>query len=454
MFARACFRPLTAALALGALLALSGAARADRTDVQLTAHTDDLFKYLKAKGAQTVGVLKFRGQSDGKPELSSPDSFLALGPLGSLMAERLEVTLINGIGVNGLVDVIHDASAVAAARNEHLSYLEARDRKRLFELDYPLAVGDKTARPDLFLTGVVRLEKGKARVTLLAFGPTGGLEEVPDASFSVPVDRTLLSDAGRSFVLPRTRSGMVESDPDVAAADDARRRVAKPTTPAKTDDARVDVKMFFGDEEITPVPVATLASEGRLGFQSREPRKGETVRFEVKNLTDKRLAVVVKVNGVNTINQETTEADRCTKWILEPNKTLTIDGFYDNTKDAKENRVPFGVKSEEEVTQELLGNTRLGVIDVIVFEEGKDVVKRDLRPITRGLSPLHWQKAAKSAKCYADLREAIDRQDRTVTRGLIAPDGPAGEGANLVKQDFNNPRDVEGWAIRYYAPKK
>jgi hypothetical protein len=79
-----------------------------------------------------VGVLKFRIQKGSREPTDNA------GTLNLDLARRLTVALILADDVRDPLNIIEDASAVAARLN-NASYLTAAGRKKLFEQLYPLA---------------------------------------------------------------------------------------------------------------------------------------------------------------------------------------------------------------------------------------------------------------------------------------------------------------------------
>jgi hypothetical protein len=180
----------------------------------------------------------------------------------------------------------------------------------------------------------------------------------------------------------------------------------------------------------------------------------------MSNRSKSRVAVALLVNGCNTVKEERAEPRYCTKWILEPGKDLTVEGFY--VEDTGRNNVkPFRVMSDEasealfEMNTGDLRNERLGTISMHAFVEGQRPAGGDM-PVTRGLSPLEYKHEAGKIKSIDDLSKLLyaaaerSRQDR----GLIADEGRAQDGSKLIKEDFKNATEVQHLLIRYYQRKQ
>lgn len=474
-----------AALLAGA--AVVPAARADLIEKELLRRTTALKKYLKAHKAKTIGVLKFRGSLDG-----SPPSF-SLGPINSIMATRVETVLILGNEGKEPFDVIHEASTKAAGAG--LSYATEDGRRKLFDQKYPLVMTDAPATPDLFLTGVVSLDTKTQQTTveIVAFS-RDALDLDPVAQFTVRTERSALADAGRGFVLQRSALIRKEKTPDNdeseedrkkreeearANAEAERKRLddaanqivreneekARPqessTKPVavETPERMVDLEIYYNNERVSLLQ--DEKDKTNRSFNSRDPKKGDSVYFLIKNKSKERVAVVLQVNGKNTILQECWgDAAACTKWVIDGEKTLKVEGFYikeDGTKNVREFQVLSEDESEKVFLQEQkgdLGDNRLGTISMSVFVESNVLPGSEAGlKITRGLSPARYQEEAKKLTDYNKLRALLfEAQAKAVGRGLIATEGAVKDGSALVREEFKNPQLKENMVIRYYMP--
>jgi len=95
-------------------------------------------------------------------------------------------------------------------------------------------------------------------------------------------------------------------------------------------------------------------------LQSRE------YSLRLTNLTDRRIAVALAVDGLNSIDAKTTTAGDASKWVLAPFGTTTIAGWQVSSTNARR----FFFTSEERSYGAWLGKTdNLGVIEAVVFRE-------------------------------------------------------------------------------------
>src|SRR5580704_6430817 len=190
----------TPALTLAFAAAVAPLARADNLDDRLLKATPGIVRQLHDGGYQNVGVLHFRVE---KGKNVGAKAAFTIGTIAESLAERLENSL--ALCDKESLNVIHDASAAAAAARVGAWYRTPAERPKLFKLSYPLAWGDEKVAADAFLTGVVRvpddLEHVTVAVELMAKGSPGRLQ--PVAEFEVPTDRSLLRDLGQTFAVRR-----------------------------------------------------------------------------------------------------------------------------------------------------------------------------------------------------------------------------------------------------------
>src|SRR5438105_2439368 len=140
---------VVAALALASLV--PGSARANRLDRKLNEEMPHIIQSLRDRGCKNVAVLRFQVQKGKRP------AHFDNAPLNGSLAQRVENMLIihGGPRESDALGVIHDAGAVAAKKKIGDWFSSTAQRKKLFELRYPLAWGKKTVQADAFLTGLV-----------------------------------------------------------------------------------------------------------------------------------------------------------------------------------------------------------------------------------------------------------------------------------------------------------
>jgi hypothetical protein len=484
-------------LAAGLLALWPGMARADKLDKKLNETMPDIVKHVQSKGYKNVGILRFSAQKGNRPESYS------LGPINGNMASRLENLLVvhGGDDKGPLFGVIHDAGLAAQDQKVGSWSSNASERAKLFGIDYPLAWGKEKVKADAFLTGKVALSPDlkKTTVTIHAF-TKAALKPTQVAEFTVDTDASLVRDLGFNFALTeKQKTSLVRSRNPAEAQDelvlaqanqqnkqqqqnklpedkkpdqkpDQKPEDKKPEDkkPDQKPDQKVEQPKQPQQLQASPDNISGIALQIKSGtdavevkadsaadskYQIECPAKGKPIVMSLTNKSDKQMAVVLKVAGMNTIFQEKDESVRCRKWVIPAGKTFDIKGFYQE-KEAKHQ--PFAVLEGEDAQKAIadLGDKAL-FIQVDVFED-KEGTQPDMT-ITRGLSKAR-DRAGRAD--YSTLRTELLKQSglkRTMVKGrsVIVPD--TGEGVanpGLKEVDFaKNPLQVGSLTIRV-APRE
>lgn len=474
---RWCLAAFVVALGLG----VSAPARADNIDQKLIEEAPKIMKHLRENKYKNVGVLKFRVQKGdkGTPSYSA-------GELNSNMAIRLENALILLDDPKNPIGIIHDASRTAASRK--LSSRDAKGRRGMLEESkFHLAWGKETVKADAFLTGDVKIstDNKTATVSIKVFdAKTENPKEI--CHFSTKTDHNILSEAGQSWRLSRAVRSKRDFDGDKAddaAADNATTQdQGKEQQPAQGDEP-VKLHVIFDGNEV-PLD-SDPANPGERRARMIPKKRGPTttkeisgptqsVEFRIENTGKDPCAVVLKVNGQNTLFLQEEEAEKCTKWVLGPGEKYTIKGFY--TEESGKNLNPFKVLSEEEskkLEDEWKDNDKLGLIDFHVFQTGGGGMNITRKPSLRGLSKrdLTKNKPASMAdlqRALADKTHAhnvngkleVNKKSLTTVRHTGKPrtligkgeSNPTEAGGDLSKVDFDNATEIYHYSIRYYTP--
>ncbi len=149
-----------------------------------------------------------------------------------------------------------------------------------------------------------------------------------------------------------------------------------------------------------------------------EARKKAEYSIRLCNHTNRRVAIALSVDGLNTINAKTTTAAAASKWVLDPYQTITIDGWQTGPDTARR----FFFTTEDSSYGAWLDKTsNLGVIEAVVFREKRKLLQfRDKRSELReGKSPPRSQGALDSESVESDDLAATgigDEVDNPVTR--------------------------------------
>jgi hypothetical protein len=295
-------------------------ARADNLDRKLAGEGEKLIKLCRARGYRSVGALKFRVKL-GKREPS-----LAVEPLCSNLAQRLENLLIVSNDPKKPVAVLHAPGLVASARDLKSTYRTAEGRKKLFTYPCPLAWGKGKKKADAFFTGQVDFQADlkRAEVTVECFDARKGPAKV--LSFVVDVDRGVLADAGLYFALKAPdlkRTTPVQLD-ELAVACAGKKLAGGVTSSHLPAPALVECNVVLGDKATAVRPSRAFPGEGTVPA----PAPGQALVFRVKNLGKQRVGLVLKFGGFNTIDEGGEEGVRARKWILPPGKEYTIKSYH------------------------------------------------------------------------------------------------------------------------------
>jgi hypothetical protein len=521
--------------ALALCVAYPGAARADRLDKKLVEEMPAIYEHLKTeKGYQNVGVLRFRVQKGTKPARFDN------APLNGNLATRLENLLVlqGSPEEKKALGVIHEPGATASKEKLGGWYGSVTDRKKLFGLDYPLAWGKQKVKADAFLTGLVKTSRDlkKVTVTIVCFDKASPADFHTVKQFVLDTDRNLIRDLGYSFALSRgqrnklvakrgtadqtdTDSVIIDAvqqgdgkddvipqgkqpdnkQPDNKQPDDKKpdegtpdqkkpgtKPQAKPTTQVTPSNiAGIEFRMLVDNvgQEVRP----GAGQDGAAHWQVDCPAPGKPVVIALKNTTDKRLGVVFRVNGLNTVNQQKDAPESCKKWVIPPYKTYFIKGFYmsdgdsednapvsrgkkaakrggdedddgpKNTEGQKQDDKPAGGKDLRVTTilpfKVLVGEEanalkaeygeKYGLLEVDVFAEGGETATDDtLQVSSKGLPPSKEKLARSSHKA---LRTALLKSsklrtetNRVTKRSVLVPDPEkAVKVTGLTKVDFS-----------------
>jgi hypothetical protein len=332
------FRP---ALALVVLVLAVPSARAagDPLDEALLDRAGAILSDLKKKGFTNVGVVKFLVRH-GNQEPSDD-----VGDLNLTLANKLEVALIlaNTDDKFGVIDKASEQ--VVREKVLGTNHLKEEGRKAFFARKYELAWSRDKVDPSGFLTALATFSPDLTKLTIQVqvFDKTGKLEDLP-GTIAAATGPELLAQAGFSYTLaPARQKALVAGDPPPApevqkreiveqVAARAREPVAKEQT-SPLADCPITLTILYNGKPVNPTS-ATLP----------EPKATDRVEFTLSNPTDGTYAVVLLVNGENTLYQERTAPAACRKWVLGPKMSVTIKGF----QVGPDRVAPFAVLPPEE----------------------------------------------------------------------------------------------------------
>jgi len=226
------------------------------------------------------------------------------------------------------------------------------------------------------LTGLIEVgaDYNKVNITIEAFSAKDSKLTPIVAKFSAEGDTALLHDLGKSYSVARSLPAKRTANAvrnvifkEVKKRDDE----PTPDKPTNNDGSGTMV----GDIEFKLVsdgqPVTIKAGTNNdPTMQVDCPEPGKPVVFSITNKgsSNKKLGVDVKLNGTSLLLRQAEAPEACRVWVLEPGKTYTLKGYYDESGD--KNVAPFTIISGDAAKQarEQLGD-KAGLIQVNVFDE-------------------------------------------------------------------------------------
>lgn len=424
-----------------------------------------IMKHLREQGYKNVGVLRF----EVKKGKAAPS--MNVGKLNGLMTLRLENALILQNEIEKPIGITRGASSVAAARDKRATYQTAQGRKDLFKNRYPLAWGSNQVQVDAFLTGLVDISPDfrKTKVTVRIFD-TKNTDLRDLVSFEVKTDRNVLRDMGHTFVITKramnikSRDGVITDDEldgeaiqdiiddggaDVGKEDRPKEDLPKddpggmgmdPVNPPEGGKNVQAVKEYL-DFEILVDGNPAVVKDGVI--DTPLPDQKITVKLRAKT----KLGLLLKVNGVNTLNMEKDLRDRMESswWILEPDQEYTVSGFYKGNQ-----RRPFTVVSDIDVDFSDLGDNqeRHGTFSFEVFTGKGGGSGLEPSVVIRQRKTSNLTKATSRTTTLASLQNTIKySMNKAAKRNFIVP-GAGAEDVTLQTTEFTG-NFVAGCEIRY-----
>ncbi len=414
--------------------------------------------HLKKKGFTNVGVLKFLVRRGDNP----PGD---VGDLNMSLAHKTEVALIlaNTDERFGIIDKASEF--VEREKMTSANHLTVDGRKAFFTRKFDLAWSRDKVEPSGFVTGVATLATDLKTVTvrLQVFDKTGAMEDVP-GDVTAPIDPETLAQAGYSFSVSAARQKALiagEAPPDAetrraeaiegalnASASEPAGACPPPFTPLA--DSPVRWKVLYNGKPVTVT-----------GNTVPEPKADDRIEFVLTNPGTATYAVVLLVNGENTLYQERAAPLACRKWVLGPGAEVTVRGFQMEADMA----VPFRVQKPDEPDPDVVRyGAEAGTFRLVVYHGSMSsrapsdlVLGGDSNALaiarTRGGTRPTGVKPQSLKSLQADLRGRAKGSDGA--RGFVVKGGTA-ERAETETVSFTPSAEtpVADISLRYYTPKK
>jgi hypothetical protein len=409
-------RPLLAVTVL-ALAASAARAAGDPLDEALFEKAGGLIEQLKKKGFKNVGVVKFLVRHG---DTSADDD---VGDLNLTLANKLQVALVlaNTDEKFGIIDkaseqIVKEKSLAANHRTEE-------GRKVFFIRKYELAWSRERVEASGFVTGVATFSRDlKLTIQLQVFDQSGTIEDIAGA-VSAPANPEMLAQAGFSYALaPSRQKALVAGDAPPTRDVQKREIVEQVAKNATAQPKEVEVPSPLAD---CPIKMTVLYNGKPVtvtGSTLPEPKATDRVEFTLANPTPGTYAVVLLVNGENTLYQERTAPAACRKWVLGPDMSVTVHGFQVGADKV----APFTVLPPEEPLPDAVRyGDHAGTFRLVVFH-GK---MSDVNPA--------------DAMAKADLKDAATLA-MSRTRGGTRPPGVKPQSLKALQADLRGRLGTDG----------
>ncbi len=318
------FRSFAAAIVLG-MVAQGARAAADPLDETLFVKAKTILESLKGKGFKNVGVVKFLFQRADGPLQDD------VGELNQTLANKLEVALIFA-NTDEKFGIIEKVSDFVRGKLPPANHLSPEGRKAFFVRKYELGWSSDKVEASGFLTGVAALSPDLTKLTIhfQVFDKTGKIEDLAD-DLVAPTNPEMLAQAGFSYALaPNRQKALVAGDPP-PPKETLRREIVEQVAKSEASNAKpvTETKPFapLSDCPIKWMVLYNGKPVSVAGNTVPEPKSTDRIEFELSNPSPGTYAVVLLVNGENTLYQERGVPHVCRKWVLGPNSTVTIRGF-------------------------------------------------------------------------------------------------------------------------------
>jgi hypothetical protein len=451
------------------------ASAADKNlDIALLRQAPKILKFLSDNDYKSVGILPF------KVKKGTRQAGYYSAPLATNLPGRLENALIMGMGDDekSALHIIRDAASTANQKKVGKWSKSKASFNKLFSVSYPLAWGSKQVRPDIFLTGVVTNtgDRSTTTVEIEAFTKKdwsgSAVKRSRVLKFTVKTNRALLRDLGYSYALAArsvTRRGYTVVRRDAEAVDQVNReengeKPAQGGQAAHTPDdvAGMGVEIYYDDVKQNVRPLTESADGARSPLYQVDPMPaGAKVTVVLTRVSeeDRRLGVILKVNGLSTYKLDDRDSLQCNKWLYDLSDRGKPDQFHGFWMDSSGKDVrPFTVlTAEESATKASELGERAGWIDIDVFASGEEPQPEEQMMVsTKGLA-----RGARKVKTLKTLQARLmkannvrARKSKVVMRGgggLLIPGAEPVPGAVLTESEkLPNPVRLGGISIKYY----
>lgn len=430
-------------------------------DDALADRAKDVLAALKKKGYTNVGVVKFLVRQGDGPERDDA------GDLNLALTNKTEVALIlaNSDEKFGIIDKASEV--VVRERLFAANHRTAEGRKAFFVRKYELAWSRDKVDAAAFLTGVATLSADLKVLTVRfqVFDRSGKIEELP-VEVTSAADPETIAQAGFSYALaPARQQAFVTGEPP--ARDVVRKEVVEQAQKAAAVPEEAPAGKPFGPLADCPIKWTVLYNGKPVpvtGASLPEPKPTDRIEFVLTNPGQGTYAVVLLVNGENTLYQERAAPAVCRKWVLGPDSSVVVRGF----QTAPGTVSPFAVLPPDEPMPDavrygdLAGTFRLVVFHGKMSTTNPDADKLVKTPSedastlalarTRGATRPAGIKPQTLKALQADLRGRLGADG---ARGYVVKGGASEKNETTAVFFVPSPEiPVADVSLRYFTPKK
>jgi len=328
--------------------------------------------YLQEQGYKNVGILRF----EVKKGKAAPS--MNVGKMNAQVATRLENALIHVNDVKNPIGITRNAGI--AVKDPDATWHTDEGRAKLFANKYPLAWGSVPVAVDAFLTGTVEVSADyrETKIIVKVFDKKNTALRAVSTPISVKTDREAVREMGHSYVISKrafnqvaAKGAVPDSEVDNVVIDTAGMGMGTgmgtETGMGTAVMGGIDKIREYLDFQILVDDVPAVFTDDGMGNQMMDTPAPEQ-KVVIKVTAKEKLGLLVRVNGINTINKEGSERGpmESSWWVLEPGKEYPIRGFY---KDGKVQAFKVVAETEADKSELAADPNRHGVISFEIFKD-------------------------------------------------------------------------------------
>jgi hypothetical protein len=411
-------------------------------------------KLLDAKfNDKAIGLLPFRAQ------LPKGISTFNAGTINTHFPEMLLMAMVRTERDPAApsFDFLREVAATASEKELGKWYQKTDDRRQLFKIEYPSLWSKESRKPDVLLTGRIRISDDAKEASILIESFTESSPQLKKLlETKAPTSISLFRAMGCSFSLPEAAFKKPQKEREAIIVETVRKRGGDhgpaPTDISPNNVAGLRIDVLYNDER-QKIQVRK-GPRGDYEFFVATPKAKQKVTIRVTHLEQQKelLGFVLRVNGENTWNQERLEAEQCRRWLLKPGTNLLFRGFsFEDPLDGQTREQPWKVLSEADSIRRVADfGDKTGTIDLDVYGSGNDL---DEIAIAIDRSLLKQAPTQGYANFRKTLEELAQSKSTARNRGVLVRDeNMTAKAFKAETMEFNHPSLRAGITLHYYAP--